>query len=391
MEPVTLSWEGQARSRIRSFLVDEDFCGWEEDLDLFVGTSHELTGPVFLSSSSDTLTAGTSGASGSAEVWAQGYTCSGDVAASTPMYIQPMLESISLPEGFDASGEVLPHTVLLDEDGEAVFTWTMEHIEQGGLAKLLVGSPTGIAFGEHRIEVLGDAVPPHVWAVEPVGAVVSPFDSIIIDFSEPMLDAGTETDRTTIATLVSSTGSEVPILDAAWSDDRTRLVVGLPFSLDPSTDVWELIISDEARDLAGNRLDGDWDTVSGGIWSTHLGAVTTLEAAMGMCSLSTGWFRPGGYSAEGAAAELVQIFASTSAPAAWWRLDVFASDGEHIYRNEVPRSGLSSGTMSWNGRHINGTAVENGQYLLELSPLDDFRNNGVPCVASVVVANPLEP
>jgi hypothetical protein len=388
---VSMDWVGRGRRHIESFTLGADLCGWEEEADVFVGGEREITGPVFISGSTDTLTAGDPGGAGVAEIWIQGRTCTGDLASDSIVYLQPMLGRVGSLDEDPLSDTLGGTTIVLESDGEAHFRWTMEDADQGEYGDLLVGTASGSALGQHHIDVIGDAAPPTIWEVDPHGSSEGLAESITIRFSEPMLDPGSASARTALVQLYDPDGSSVALGESTWMSDRSTLYIGLTAPIDTGSGVWELVVQDDFRDLAGNRIDGDWDGISGGEWSTAFGAVPDLDSMMSSCALTTGWFRPDGSDGPGLDAEEVHISGTTSAPSSWWRLDVFSADGTHWYRDETPRSGLSSGLMTWYGRGQTGRVVPNDTYQLELVALDDFRNAGESCVASVVVDNALEP
>jgi hypothetical protein len=389
--PVGLEWSEPGRSHIRAFVLDEDDCGQEGMVDVYVGEEGQVTGPIAISGSTDTLTAGDPGDEGMADLWAQGYTCSGDLASGASLILQPMLGTTSASEDPGLDEDSLRSTIVLDGHGEAHFGWSMADEDQGGAGEILVGNAAGSAFGMHTLNVVGDAVSPYVWTTSPVGSSDELIDSITIQFSEVMLDPGSPEARAALVELLDPDGMGVVLGGAEWMADRSTLVVGLSAPIDTSAGAWSLTISEDFRDAAGNRLDGDWDGMSGGVWSSQFGSVGTFDSAMTGCSLSTGWFRPDGFDGSGIEADSVQLSGATTAPATWWKLDVFSEGGEHWHRDETLRTGLTSGLMSWDGRDHGGKVVPNGRYLMELVPMDPYRNEGIACIASVVVTNALEP
>ena len=110
------------------------------------------------------------------------------------------------------------------------------------------------------------------------------------------------------------------------------------------------------------------------------------------CGVSQGWFNPFEFEDEYVEGERPQLqFTLTStAPATWWRMNILNNSGEELRRIDQLRSGLSIGTVSWNGKDGMGHTVPNGTYTAELTPLDEYRNPGGSCLVSFIVDSPLQ-
>ena len=150
---------------------------------------------------------------------------------------------------------------------------------------------------------------------------------------------------------------------------------------------------DEFRDLAGNRLDGDWDDSAGGNWMARLGESPTFLSSMSSCRSSSGWFNTllGPVWEDTSEAGGIEVSGTVSIAADWWRLDVSDSGGELVYRKEFARAGLPFGSVYWDGRNGGGEAVPNAVYTATLIPLNANRDRGQGCHVSFAIDNPLEP
>jgi hypothetical protein len=129
------------------------------------------------------------------------------------------------------------------------------------LALLLLGGPA-LAGGEAPV-VQQDTISPQVLDIEPHGENVSVEDTeIVIFFSEPM-----DTRVADVARVLQG-GSIVPATvswDAAGRNLTMHLTVG---ELEHETNYTVRVVAD-ARDLEGNRLDGDGDGTQEGDADVH--------------------------------------------------------------------------------------------------------------------------
>ena len=162
----------------------------------------------------------------------------------------------------------------------------------------------------------------------------------------------------------------------------TSISLELESDADASEGTWTLTLLSDARDGAGNYLDG-----------AHIGSASDFVLEFGGdvgsagidvfgCEPSTTLFRPDGDDGAGDEADNVDLAVEGLSTPDWWHLAVFDEADESIFFAKEVGLG-STVTLSWDGRRQNGKIAPNGNYRLVISGADASLNIGTECEAGV--------
>lgn len=382
-----LELPGPGAGTVTGFFIDESACGTSVTKDYWVAAAGDPVGLVGFAVSTSSLVTGLSGGLSEAEITIDAETCTGDGAGGELLTVRSRGGALQSVDGTPLSSTGSGLGVTLSEDGDGLFALTVADFAHAGPLDVMAGTADGAAFGVYTMSVAGDSAPPQVWACSPWGRTMVSTDVLVVEFSEPMLvDVDVAIDEGWVF-LASDVGGAVAIESMELDEAGDTLTVFLDASIDTGVDAWTLLLSDEFRDEAGNRLDGDNDGVPGGDWTRMFGDVTDTAPDVTDCLPSTGWIAPDGDDGSDREADSVRLALNASGEAEWWRLDVTTGDGMWLWTNTVNSGRSMEGFLSWGGRDASGMVVPNGVYMLHLSALDIHENAGEVCVVSISVDN----
>ncbi|NOY26448.1 MAG: hypothetical protein GXP62_11300 [Oligoflexia bacterium] len=377
------SWDTVGGRTLGVVVADDNACADAADVDVFVGSPDGTpTGPVDVSLASSSLTAGDSGADGMTTATLSATDCAGDPPTTATLLVRADLGAIDTSSGtVTATGSGLELT--LDATGVATLVWSMAEERADGQASLFAGSEDAVAFGQAQALVINDSVRPAVISLDPYGTTAASFDSIQVQFSEDILSSTVSTDA---VRLFDPDGLAVSLIPDDLAVSGGDLLISMPGTQDASLGVWTLQLDSTLRDLDGNRLDGTWtDTRSA--FAMDFGVVTDSAPDLASCWTDTDIVRPDGDDGFGDQADFVVMTVSAGAVPDWWRLQVSSADGQLVRTIWTPEGSASSASLSWDARGQDGLVVQNGDYLLVVSPADLYWNVGTSCSATVTVDN----
>lgn len=373
-----VAFTGAGVHRVLVLAVDSMGCAAEGSALAWAGPDDgSPVGPVVL-----TTTATGIGDFDSVAVDVEGVVdCSGDPASLQEVRLWSTGGTLSGPQ---PTGGGL--ALALDVNGDGALTVDTSGGISDGTLTLTAWVPSGAAGGSLQLPLVGDNLYPTVEAQQPTGQTLGLIPEIVLTFSEPLLASSV------VPAHFSVTGPAVATVDSAVlepSGDEVRLVLDAP--VDAGAGTWLVVVSGDVRDLAGNRLAGDWETPA----SDYYGAFGDISGPVDAVtcpalSPASGIFRPDGD--PGADSESDQITFELDSPLApaWWVVEISTPDGTLIAQQwRVPLGPID--TVSWDGRGKDGFVVDNGTYTVQISPDDGLGNRGSGCDLAVSVDNPLEP
>jgi len=349
--------------RIRTAVVDGEACADELSGVAYVAANDgSAAGPLSVSTSSSSAAVGAS-----VLVSVSALDCAGDVAGDATLSVRA---DLGVPDATE-TGEGLELT--LDASGLASFDWSFPEGYSGD-ATLHLAPTGGGGYGSAAVTVSGDTVRPQIVESSPAGGWDGEVDTFEVVFTDPMRSLSV------VAPYFTLTGPDGTVdLAVTLSVDLTTATLVPDSTVDADSGAWSLVVSDQVRDTAGNRLSGDW---SGGASSATIrfGAVDD-ELPTGLsCTADRGRFQPDGDDGADEHADSVQLTTSASTPPAWWRLTVSDGDGLRVRTLRVPGT---DGTVSWDGRADDGRVVEAGAWRLRLHAVDVQENAGLACSITV--------
>lgn len=362
---------------LRALVVDSLGCGAEVASLGFAGPDDgQAVGPIDVAPDLPVLVAGVD----TTVVEVRDVTdCSRDLAVGATVFARTTLGDLT---GLSATGAGLAG--LTDATGALRPTLDATGLAGGGSADVHVWVASGAARGEGHVSVSGDALRPTVWWQEPNGEVLDNVSEVTLQFSEPML-AGSFS-----LALITVTGpSAVNVNGVAFDPTGTIATLSLAPPADGADGTWIVTLPPSVRDLAGNRLSGNWT----GLASTYQGVFGDVGAPVDPVSCvgttpSDGVFRPDGDDGVGREADAVGVALQAVVAPAWWEVDVsLAGGGTLRMERAVPVGAIDD--WVWDGRDQGGQIVANGAYEIAVTPVDGQGNRGGGCVASVVVDNRL--
>lgn len=373
----SLSWEAPHRSLLRSLVMDGEGCGIEDTQVLYVGDVDVPVGPISVVPALETLVAGASGADAETEVMVSALECTGDSAADGTVMIRTEMGDPTAAEetSLVASGGGL--LLSLDSGGSGRFYWSAASVEEGGISVVHVGGGNGAAYGWSFVEIEGDSLAPNVVSITPSGTTSEVLTSASIVFTEPMYRFSSTSDMRDWVKVLTPAGDIHAWDELVWGPESRTIELIFDEPIDASTGEWTVVLTDDLRDAAGNRLP---DTVR-----HRFGSLPhEIGSAFG-CKPNVGWFFPDGDDGFGFEADGVSVHVVTDRSAEWWHVGVFDETTSMIRHSTSFRGGLLSGAVSWDGRDQGGRVVGEGTYQMSITPVDEFHNLGTPCVVSVGV------
>jgi hypothetical protein len=252
-------------------------------------------------------------------------------------------------------------------------------VETEGPGDLMLWSDSGASYGVDQITFKGDSQLPTVWSQDPSGQYLDTVSEVRVRFSESLDEDTVLLDNFLIN---GATANSVTLSEA------DEVLIGLASPVLGSLSVWDVTVSKEVRDLAGNRLAGTWSSAAEsyvGYFGDYIPSVDALNS----CEVSPASFRPDGDDglADEADSTLLSM-QSTSAPA-WWVITISDADSNWVRREFVGAS-LASSDWVWNGRGENGVVVDKGKYQIQVQGMDSSGNLSSACSSQVEVLHDFE-
>ncbi|MGB0640416.1 MAG: Ig-like domain-containing protein, partial [Myxococcota bacterium] len=373
----SLSWDRPGRSLLRTLVMDAEGCGSEDAQVLYVGDVGVPVGPISVVPAFETLVAGGTGADTETEVMVSALECTGDSAADGTVSVRTEIGDVSAAEESSllASGSGL--LLSLDSDGSGRFYWGAGAVEEGGIAVVHVGGGSGGAYGWSFVEIEGDSLAPNVVSISPAGTTTGILSSVSISFTEPMYRFASVSDMREWVQVINPVGDVHVWEELVWGPEDQSIHLNFDEPIDASSGEWTVLLTDDLRDAAGNRLP---ETVV-----HRFGSVPDEIGSAFGCKPSVGWFFPDGDDGEGFESDGVSVHVVTDRSAEWWQVEIVDEASTMIRHASSFRGGLLSGAVSWDGRDQGGRVVGEGTYQMSITPVDEFNNLGTPCVVSVGV------
>ncbi len=354
-------------------------CGDEARAVAYVGENDgEPVGPVGVGSQDSERTVGQP-KEGITLVDFSARDCAGDYTTTGALlYVRTDLGEFT--SGTTNSGEGL--YVSLDKSGYGVATWSVASEVYGGESVIYAGRPDGIAYGTVSITVQGDDARPFVVDLEPRGSTDESIDSLSVSFSEAMRGVNFNTSNVTFS---DSYGS-LDLDDLDFDEETNSVSITLAEEADLSLDTYTLVLSDQVRDEAGNRLDGTW-SVQAGPFTAQLGAVSDSAPDVDSCVPEFTTFRPDGDDQPTTEeTDILEVDVSADATPDWWLLQV-KDEQEEVVWTWWTSAASSSETLTWYGRGYDGIVMENGTYTIHVSAADAYLNTGEVCTTQISLDN----
>jgi hypothetical protein len=359
----TMSYSEAGARHVQALVVDSRACATLAEGNIFLAKDDgEAAGPVTVSAS-----AGSVSSAGSVTVSVAATDCTADVAAGQSLFVRADLGS---PTGTSTGAGL---SFLLDGTGTASIPWVFD-TGYSGTATFSVGTADGGAFGSTTVAVTGDSVLPEVVEMTPSGVDLGDVDAVTIVFDEPMYAANMTSFYLTLSG-PSGTSSATYSLSA----DLTTLTITPSSPVDASTGTWTVGVSRNIRDLAGNRLDGQWSD-SQAPFTGSFGDVPNLLPELSSCTVSPATFFPDGDDGAGDESDVVTIVPTATGSPTWWWLEVTAPGGDRV--RSLRELGTSA-SIGWDGRGDDGFIADAGSYALTLSPVDTYGNIGEGCHVTI--------
>ena len=359
-------------------VVDTAGCADEGTARAWAGPGGGLpVGPVPLSSTRSTISEFDTVA-----VNVVGMTdCSGDPASQQELRLWVTGGTLS---GLQPTGDGL--ALALDANGDGTLDIDTNGEIANGTLTLTAWVPSGAAGGSLQLSLIGDNTFPTVEAQQPTGQTSGMISEIVLTFSEPLLG------DSVVPANFSVTGPAAVTIDSAIlepSGDVVRLV--LDTAVDAGTGAWTVVVSSDVRDMAGNRLAGDWETPATDYTGAFGDVGGTVDAvACTSITPSSGVFRPDGDPGVDSEADRITFELDSALAPAWWVIEITATDGTLVYQDwRVPLGPIDH--VTWDGRDKDGYIVANGSYSVQIQPDDGLGNQGPGCELVIWVDNALEP
>jgi len=360
---------------VRGLAVAANGCADETEGAAYVGLDDgSVTGPVTLSTAAVDI-----GPFDVATVdVVDALDCARDLASDATLRVRAT--GGTLEGGPVSSGEGLELT--LDAFGSGSFdVVTAGELSEGDL-DVHAWVDDGSAGGLLTVPFVGDEIRPTVRSQDPTGTTLELVDEVVLTFSEPLLPSSVLPSRFTLH------GPGPAVVDSVLlSPDGTEVTAVFDVAADGAAGPWTLTVSREVRDVAGQRLAGQWGElavdyvgsfgdVGGGVDPVTCGEVSPVG----------GRFAPDGDDGDANEADEVTVTVSSAFAPAWWVATVTDDEGTVVYQDwEAPLAPVDS--WSWHGRDQRGFVVPNGTYQVALAPEDGVGNRGTACVVQAVVDN----
>ena len=352
-------------------VADADACGDRATAVFWANDKGEAAGPVTVSSSDSSRTAGGSATTADATITLTAEDCAGDVPTVTEVYVRTDLGELS--SGVATASDGL--TVTLSGT-TGTFTWSAQQTKHDGTASIHAGVLSGAAHGSATISVSGESARPQVAWVDPSGSTEELLDGLTVEFTESLLGS---VDYDSLVTVTGPSGE----IDLSTSLDDDELSVEFDSQQDASSGSFALELSADIRDGSGNKLDGDYDG-SNASFSAVFGDVVDDAVTVDSCDGATKKVTPDGSGGSGAEADDFDVAVSASATPEWWLLEVYDNDDTKIRTQRVVPGG-STDTVSWDARGSDGIVVVAGSFRVDISSVDTQDNLSVPCESTVRV------
>jgi hypothetical protein len=373
-QPVlSLELQGLGRHELAVLVVDSTGCGAELPAVAWTGPDDgSPVGPITLTSPETEVEVIDTG--GMTVDIAGVADCTRDPASQAELFVRSTGgDLVASPTGSGLS-------LQLDASGAGSVTL----VTDGGLAEgddldIYAVSPTGAASGVLSLPVDGDNVRPVVLSQTPSGQGAGMVSQVTLRFSEALRAL------TVTPSNFSVTGpTAITVVSASLSGDTVTL------SLSPAANStlggYTVTATDNVRDLAGNKLSGDWSGVPAD-YQGHFGDVGLTPDPLSCAVTPEGLvFRPDGDPGLDLEADELTVAVSSAAAPTWWVLEVYDPQDALIFLDKlVPIGG--SDLVTWGGRDLRGLVVDNGVWRVGVSPEDGLGNRGPGCEVLVTVDN----
>lgn len=369
-----LTLPGAGAHVLYGLAVDDVGCGAEVAASGWAGPDDDTpTGPVALTTAATELPV-----FGSITVDVAGVVdCSRDPASLQAVRVRTTAGTLSGPVPTGAGAEL-----LLDVNGDGTMTLQTAGALEAGTAEVHAWVPGGAAGGVLLLPVTGDNVRPIVVGQDPAGASSVATSEVTLSFSEPLL--GTSV----VPANFSVTGpGAVSVVSSAPAGNDVVLTLDVP--ADGALGVWTVVATGNVRDVAGNRLAGDWGPGAAPYAGGFGGSAALPEAASCVAFDPPGLaFRPDGDPGADAEADAIAVSVSSAQAPAWWVLEVTDDAGALVFQDWFVPVGAAD-TLSWGGRGFDGTVAPNGAWHLSVAPDDGLGNRGPGCAVTVTIDNAL--
>ncbi len=365
--PDALTFEAPTATTVSFVVADSEACASEATAEAWVGENDgSAVGPITLTPTNASVRNGAATA-----VSVAATDCAGDVASGAEVYVWTNLGDLS---GATSTGSGL--TVGLDAAGAGTFSVAFLH-GYAGTATVSASSADASGFGSASVTVTEDSVKPTVVSVTPAGVWTDAVSAVTIGFSERMLPGSLSAAS---ATLTGPTG--ILPTTVSLSTDAETLTITPTTAIDPTSGTFTVALSTNVRDVAGNRISGDWSGNTAA-WSSTFGAVaSTVGTVSAACDFNLLAFRPDGDPGVGSEADAVVVGLAPASAPTWWALTVSDADGTAVRRTRVTGA---SATVTWDGRGDDGIVSDEGTYTVAVAALDATSNAGDACAASVAL------
>ena len=271
------------------------------------------------------------------------------------------------------------YVLSLNGQGKSVFQWSALASEVGGMGTLYLWADSGASYGTAEVLFDGDSRLPNIWSQDPSGQETGTVNEIELVFSEAL-------DETTVITSNFFVNGSDAI--GVSLESESTVVIELESPVVASLSGWEVGVSKEVRDLAGNRLAGTWSSGAESYLGYFGDYVPSLDP-VDLCEANTNLFRPDGDDGAGEDADSVTVHLESVSAPAWWVLTVTDSDGNKVER-EVVVASLNTQDWMWFGRTADELVVRGGVYQVQAQAMDGFGNLSSPCAAQITVEHRFE-
>jgi len=374
----TSTWSTQAAYLVSAVAFDYSACGSIDQVVVYVADPDgEPVGPVEVTPVESVRVVGSS-TDGATQVDIQAFDCARDVAAYGTLYVRTTLGKIS---GTTASGQGL--ALVLDSAGQGQITWSVASELNGGDSSVVAGREGSVAIGSATITAVGDDALPTVLEVDPVGASIEITDTLTVRFDDAMREATLETANIGFSDSLGPLTVDSITMDAS----ATLATITLDGDVDLAADVYTLELSDQIRDDAGNRLDGDRHGLASS-FTVQLGDVNDLAPDLVSCTPDTNTLRPNGDDQPATdEADLVEVTLTADASAEHWLLEVYDSTSLEHGRFWQQAGTAGPDTMLWDARDQAGSILPNDVYTLVFSAADAALDLGSSCQIELLIDN----
>jgi hypothetical protein len=378
----TFHWHEPGAVALEAVAFTADACGDASRAVAYVALDDgEPAGPVSVEPAFTTRSVGSS-TDGVTTIDLAAHDCAGDRASGARLLVRTDLGEFIA--GTITSGTGLVAT--LDAAGETTVTWSVASGTYGGTATVLAGNASGSAIGTATIDVQGDDARPFVVDLDPRGSCEGITSTVTVRFSEAMRAASFTLPSNRIT--ISDSGGPLALSGISVSTDATEATATLETAIDLAADTYDVTVSSEVRDTAGNRLDGRW-TGTTAAFQTTIGAVEDTAPDVLACTADTAVFRPDGDGAPGTEeADEVVVEVVADALPSWWHLEVTDAEDHAILTNWIEAASIED-QVSWTGVDLDGIVVSNGAYVLRITASDEVLDLGEACEVGVEIDNHL--